>query len=152
LSAEKIYWDSDAFLGWLQEEAGKVELCKGTIKRAEAGDVLIVTSALTLAEVLWRKGGPKLPQNKLIVLRKFFRKSFIRVYNVTRTIAEDAQEVTWNNNVKPKDAVHIATALHLKIGIVETFDAYLLAQSGTIGTPALIIRKPIAPAQGDLGL
>ena len=55
----KIYWDADAFLGWLQEEPGKVELCKGTIQRAEAGEVLIVTSALTIAEVLWRKGGPR---------------------------------------------------------------------------------------------
>ena len=44
---------------WLQEEPGKVELCKGTIQRAEDGEVLIVTSALTIAEVLWRKGGPR---------------------------------------------------------------------------------------------
>jgi len=91
VSVEKIYWDADAFLGWLQEEPGKVELCKGTIQRAEAGEVLIVTSALTIAEVLWRKGGPRLPRDKMAMLRKFFRRSYIRVVNVTRAIAEQSQ-------------------------------------------------------------
>jgi hypothetical protein len=33
MAAEIIYWDSDAFLGWLQAEQGKVELCAGTLKR-----------------------------------------------------------------------------------------------------------------------
>ena len=96
MTVERIYWDSDAFLGWFQEEAGKVELCKGTIKRA--------------------------------------------------------QDVVWNNNIKPKDAIHVATAINLKIGVLETFDGHLLGQTGTIGSPSLVIRKPIAPKQADLGL
>jgi predicted nucleic acid-binding protein len=53
MSLEKIYWDSNCFLGHFQAEAGKAEKCDGVIQRAERGDVLIVTSALTLAEVLW---------------------------------------------------------------------------------------------------
>jgi hypothetical protein len=35
---EIIYWDSDAFLGWLQEEAGKVELCQGTLEHVTDPD------------------------------------------------------------------------------------------------------------------
>ncbi len=150
MSVEKLYWDSDPFLGWLQNEAGKVDLCNGTIKRAAAGEVLIVTSALTLAEVLWRRGGPKLPEDKLLLLRKFFRRSYIRVVNVSRVISEEAQDVVMNFNVRPKDAIHVATAIHHEIGILETFDEGLLAQTGKIGT--LIIRKPIAPPQGELPL
>ncbi len=52
MAVEPIYWDSDAFLGWLQAEQGKAELCAGTLRRAEAGEVVIFTSALTIAEVL----------------------------------------------------------------------------------------------------
>jgi predicted nucleic acid-binding protein len=152
VSIEKIYWDSCAYLGWLQEEADKVKLCKGTIERAEAGEVLIVTSALTIAEVLWLKGGPKLPKDKLTILRKFFRRSYMRVINVNRAIAESAQDVVWANSIKPKDAVHIATAISLKIPTLETFDEPLLSQSGKIGDPALIIRKPIPPRQDRLDL
>ncbi len=152
MSVERIYWDSDAFLGWLQNESGKVELCKGTIERAEGGEILIVTSALTLAEVLWLKGSPKIPQDKLVILRKFFRRSYVRVFNVTRTIAEDAQEVVMVHSIKPKDAVHIATAVNLKIPTLETFDKDLIAKSGTIGAPLLTIRKPLPPKQPKLDL
>lgn len=45
MTPEAIYWDSDAFLGWLQAEKGKVELCQGTLDRAKAGEVIIFTSA-----------------------------------------------------------------------------------------------------------
>lgn len=151
MTVERIYWDSDPFLAWLQEEAVKIDLCNGTIDRAEKGDALLVTSALTMAEVLWRKGGPKLPQAKLVLLRKYFRRSYIRVINVSRSIAEGAQEVVYNFDIKPKDAVHVATALQLGIGVLETFDDKLIKKSGKCGgSPTLVIRKPQAAAQGRL--
>jgi predicted nucleic acid-binding protein len=150
MSAELIYWDSDAFLGWLQEEAGKVDLCAGTMQRADEGDVLIVTSALTMAEVLWKRGGPPIPKDKSDTLRKFFRRSCFRVRNVTRAISEAAQDLVWNSGIKPKDAIHVATALDVGVRFLETFDEGLLGKSGKIGTPPLLIRKPIAPKQSSL--
>ncbi len=150
MAVELIYWDSDAFLGWLQEEPGKVELCDGTLHRAESGEVLILTSALTLAEVLWRRGGPVLAKDKADMLNRFFRRSYFRVRNVTRAIAEEAQQIHWNNGILPKDAVHVATALREKVPTLETFDEALLKRSGTIGSPPLIIRKPIERAQKRL--
>jgi hypothetical protein len=102
--------------------------------------------------VLWKRGGPKLKKDKAQTLRRFFRRSGIRVYNVTRAIAEQAQDVVWDFNVKPKDAVHVATALHLNVPIFETFDGDLIAKSGTIGTPGLISREPQPNKQGSLDL
>lgn len=67
MTVELIYWDSDCFLGWLQEEPGKVEACSGTLERAQDGDVVIVTSALTIAEVLWMRGAPKINEEKAAV-------------------------------------------------------------------------------------
>lgn len=150
MSVERIYWDSDCFLGHLQAEAGKSAKCAGVLQRAERGDVLIVTSALTLAEVLWMKNAPRLPEEKAQLVRKFFRRSFIRVYNVTRKISESAQELVWSNGIRPKDAIHVATALHLGADALETFDVDLIAKSGTVGTPLLLIREPQAAAQGVL--
>jgi predicted nucleic acid-binding protein len=150
MKAELIYWDSCAFLGWLQEEADKVELCRGTIERAKAGDVGIITSALTLTEVLWTKNAPPLTSDKADLLRRFFRHSYIRVQNLTRNIAETAQDVVWNHSVKPKDAIHVATALALSVPTLETFDDHLITRSGAIGTPPLIIRKPVPPKQSSL--
>jgi len=150
MAVELIYWDSDAFLAWLQSEQGKVELSAGTLRRADQGEVLILTSALTIAEVLWMRGAPMIPQEKADIVRKFFRRSYIRVRNVTRAISESAQDLVWNHNVRSKDAIHVATALDVGVFALETFDEGLLGKSGTIGNPTLLIRKPIAPAQGGL--
>lgn len=152
MTPELIYWDSDAFLGWLQAEKGKVELCQGTLDRAKAGEVVIFTSALTLSEVLWMKGAPKVTKDKATTVRRFFRHSYIRVRNVTRAISESAQDLVWDESVKPKDAIHVATALDAKVAALETFDEGLLKKSGKIGQPSLVIRKPIGPKQQRLPL
>jgi len=150
LPIELIYWDSDAYLGWLQSEPGKAELCEGTLQRADLGEVLIVTSALTIAEVLWMRNAPPIPQDKAEIVRRFFRRSSMRIRNVTRKIAEDAQDLVWNSGIKPKDAIHVATALEANVAALETFDDGLLKKSMKVGTPPLLIRKPSRPAQGKL--
>jgi predicted nucleic acid-binding protein len=152
MAVEPIYWDSNAYLGWLQAEAGKVDLCAGTLQRAEGGEVVIHTSALTIAEVLWLRGAPAIPQQKAEIVRKFFRRSHMRVRNVTRHIAEAAQDLVWNHSIKPKDAIHVATALDAGVIALETFDDGLLSKTNTVGNPFLIIRKPMAPAQTRLDL
>lgn len=150
MPVEFIYWDSDAFLGWLQEEPGKVDLCKGTLDRARDGEVLIFTSALTLAEVLWLRGGPRVAKDKADILRNFFRRSYFRVRNVTRKISEDAQDLVWDYAVRPKDAIHVATAIDIEVVALETFDEGLLRHSGSIGNSGLLIRKPLPPRQKDM--
>jgi len=150
MPVERIYWDSDAFLGWFQNEPGKVDLCNGTLKRAEDGEMVIFTSALTIAEVLWLRGAPKLTEEKATLVRKFFRRSYFRIRNVTRMNAESAQELVWSHGVRPKDAIHIATAFEAGATILETFDEDLIKKSGLLGSPPLIVRKPIAAAQGGL--
>lgn len=134
----------------MQAEPSKANLCAGTLKRAEAGEVLILTSALTLAEVLWMRGAPPVTEDKADLVRKFFRRSHIRLRNVTRVIAENAQDLVWVHGIKPKDAIHVATAIDAGAIALETFDGDLLKKSGTVGTPALLIRKPIAAAQKEL--
>jgi predicted nucleic acid-binding protein len=150
MPVELIYWDSDAFLGWLQAEPGKSDLCAGTLKRADQGEVVIFTSALTIAEVLWMRGAPMIPQEKAEVLRKFFRRSYFRIRNVMRKISEDAQDLVWVQSIRPKDAIHVATALDGHVIALETFDENLLGKTGTVGNPPLLIRKPMPPAQKGL--
>lgn len=122
------------------------------IERAERGEVLIITSALTLAEVLWLRGGPRIPEEKARLVQRFFRRSYIRVYNVTRKLSEAAQGLVWQHDIKPKDATHVATAIHLKADALETFDGNLIGKSGTVGDPLLLIREPQAARQGRMFL
>lgn len=152
MSIERIYWDSDAFLGWLNNDPGKAAKCGGVIKRAERGEVLIVTSALTLAECLWMRNQPKVPRDKADLVQRFFRRSYIRVYNVTRKLGEAAQVLVWDHGIRPKDAIHVATAIHLSVDAFETFDRDLIKKSGAVGDPLMKVREPEAPRQGDLEL
>ena len=152
MSVETIYWDSDCFWGHFKAEDGKAEKCDGVIQRAERGEALIVTSAFTLAEVLWMRGGPRVSKDKTELIQKFFRRSIIRVYNLSRKISEAAQILVWDSNIKPKDAIHVATAIHLNADAMETFDSSLIGKSGTVGSPLLLIREPQAAAQGRLDL
>ncbi|MXO72253.1 PIN domain-containing protein [Alteraurantiacibacter buctensis] len=137
-----VYWDSVCFLGWLQDELDKVDSCREVLDECEAGRLMIVTSALTLAEVLAMRGKPRVPTTDLGKVEAFFKRSYIDVHSVTRKTAEDARQLVWHHNVAPKDAIHMATALRLGMDELHTFDGPLIDQSGLHGTPTLIIRKP----------
>lgn len=140
------YWDSCVILGWLKEEPDKISDCAAGIQQAEAGNLMIVTSAFTLAEVLRIKGEDPIPAADRDKVRRFFESDYIALYDVDRTIAERAQEVVWDYGVKPKDAVHVATALetsrNMPIEQLDTFDGELIGLSGEIGNPSLTIGRP----------
>jgi predicted nucleic acid-binding protein len=148
--AELIYWDSATFLAFFHAEADRVDLCQHTLERARNGDAVIITSALAVTECLWLRGEKPIPKNKADILRRFFRRSYIRVRGVTRAIAESAQELVWDHGIKPKDAVHVATAINAKVDALETFDEGLIGKSMKAGTPPLLIRKPQSADQGRL--
>jgi predicted nucleic acid-binding protein len=105
-------------------------------------------SALSIAEVLYLKGdGPrKLLSESREKVRQFFRRSYFVVVDVDRFIAEEAQDLFWRfhgEGLMPKDAVHLATAVHVHANFLETFDRRLLALNGRVGTEyGLVIQTP----------
>lgn len=139
---DRRYWDSDCFLGYLQEEPDKVELCHEVLEAAEEGRVIIVTSALMIAEVLALRGRDPVPADKRLAVEAFFRSNFIIVRNITRRIAESARTYVWDYGVKPKDALHVATAIDANLALLNTFDRDLIFKSGQIGPQPLTIANP----------
>ncbi|MGE3955835.1 MAG: type II toxin-antitoxin system VapC family toxin [Vicinamibacterales bacterium] len=135
------------FLGWLSAEPDKVPLCRPVLEAAESGNIVIVTSALTITEVLWIKGYEKISATHAKKIEAFFKHSWIVVRELDRFIAEDARELVWNKNVKPKDAIHLATALRQDVQLdqFDTFDNGLIRLSGTLGEPGLTIGPPGLP-------
>lgn len=141
------YWDAVTFLGWLKEEPDKVDEIRPVIEAAESGTVTLVTSTLTIPEVLWLKGQQKIDPQNANKIEAFFRHSWIVVREVDRFIAEAARDLVWNKNVKPKDAIHLATALRHDVDYdqFDTFDTGLIKLSGSLGNPPLIIGRPNLP-------
>ena len=141
---ERFYWDSCAFLAWLLPEADRQTSCKEVLEAAELGECEIVTSALTLTEVIKLKGLPPLKEEQEAKIRGFFANEYIIVRQVDRFIAEDARRLIWAEGVKPKDSIHVATALRWGIAELHTYDAGLLKLDGKLGDPKLRICKPAA--------
>nr|VFK07012.1 MAG: Predicted nucleic acid-binding protein, contains PIN domain [Candidatus Kentron sp. LPFa]VFK28249.1 MAG: Predicted nucleic acid-binding protein, contains PIN domain [Candidatus Kentron sp. LPFa] len=146
MNRKQIYWDSDCFLGYLKSEPDKEDLCGRILEEADAGRVLLVTSALTIAEVLNLKGKQRIPKESREGVINLFRNDYIAVRNVTRRVAEFAREYVWNDGIKPKDAIHVATALDARLTLLNTFDEGLLKKSGRLGdSEKLIISRPKPP-------
>lgn len=59
------------------KEIGNVESCYGVIDAAEKGELQIITSALTIAEVLYLKGRPKIAADSAEKICRFFENDYI---------------------------------------------------------------------------
>ncbi|MEA5553784.1 PIN domain-containing protein [Anabaena cylindrica UHCC 0172] len=151
-SKPRHYWDSCTFLAVLKNEDDKIKECLSVMKAAKAGEVIIVTSALTFIEVIrLERGKPKLSKDVEEKIRSFFRHEWIYVYELDRIIGELARDLMWQHeSLKPKDAAHVATAIKAKVDVLETFDEGLIKLSGTIGEPLLRITRPYLPNQLEL--
>lgn len=152
MSRDLRYWDSAVFLAYFLEEPDRVDHCAALLEDAENGEILIVTCALTLAEVLALRGQPRLPPAPALKRKvtEFFKNEYISVQNVTRQVAEVARDLVWDHDIAPKDAVHVAACLVVEAPILETYDRPLIGKSGKIGNPPLIIREPPPPAAPKL--
>ena len=145
----KVYCDADVFIGWFNEEDDKVKACRGLVDASEKGEVQIITSALTLTEVIKIKGKQPLPQSKEETIKGFFEREFVSIVNVDRRTAEFARDLIWHYpHLNPKDSIHVATASMTEdVDVLYTFDDDLLRLNGQLGEPSLRISIPDIPGQ-----
>jgi len=149
-----VYWDANLFHAVFGREAGRIKLCEHIVKLSSQGLVQIYTSTVTFAEVVWVKsivdGKGKL--NKLSpehepIIQKFFANSYIYPINCDRRVAELARELMWRHALKPKDAIHVASAVSQQVEVLHSYDDDdLIPLNGKIGNPPL---KICHPGDGD---
>lgn len=142
---ELHYWDSTVFLAWLLPEPARAVDIRTIIDAADRGRVLIVTSVLTLTEVIKLKGSPPLPQDQQKKINDFFAREYVATRGLDRFTAAHAREMIWRHGVDPKDSIHLATAIRAGVRIFETHDGVLLGLNGKLpvpGGPPMTIRLP----------
>ena len=102
---------------------------------------MVITSALTLAEVIKKRGEPVLSESDERTIIRFFEQPYLAVHDVTRAVAERARCLARQYGLKPADAVHLATALLANADFFETWD---MKDFGRIpsGDLAIEIREP----------
>ena len=133
------------------KEAARLEACQSVLFAAERGELRIVTSALTLTEVIKIKGKPT-PVVDEDRIRAFFEHEWIIVRDVDRFIAEQARDFIWKYNLQPIDAIHLATAYKHKLQHLDTYDRSDLGKlDGKVSAPPMKIGEPpLIPYQTEL--
>lgn len=136
--AKLIYWDACVFHALFGKE-NTVESCKRIERAAQDAQVQIYTSAVTFVECVWLKTetDPTGNLNKLSpkheeVIAGYFQRSYIFVINCDRNIAEAARRLLWEHPLKPKDAIHVASAIAQQADVLHSFDNDLVRLNGKI--------------------
>ena len=125
-----IYWDSCVFLDRLKRHKDRIGLLEKITDAAAAGHFLIVTSSVTIAEVIKLPTLPLMLQEQVKQIELYFENAWISVRIVDEVIAKAAAEIRREHGLKTCDAIHLATALHFKIPTFHTYDG--LNEDGTI--------------------
>jgi predicted nucleic acid-binding protein len=152
---ESVYWDANVFNAIFGKEEGRVKKCLEIEKSAREGRVLIYTSAVTFVECIWIKGNPdKLSEEHEKTIQKYFMHKFIRIITCDRQIAESARSIIWKfPHLKPKDAIHVASALSQDLETLHTYDNDDLVKfSGKMGNPKLKMCNPESVITQDFNL
>lgn len=125
--ARKIYWDSCAWLGLLNGEPEKLQALQYVWGKARSGEVVIWTSAFSLAEVYkakcegkWEALSPEYDAK----IDDLFDQDFVKVVQVDTEIARLAKTLlrTHEKLKKPSDAIHLASAIHWNADQLHTYD------------------------------
>ena len=138
------YWDSSVFLDWIKVEPGHADMCDKIITDAQAGQCVILTSAVTLAEVTKRRRGPLAVEPETEAkITAFFRNDYIVVLPADRVVGEQARRLIWDFPfLKARDAIHIATAANAGAHVIEAYDEDFLRIGETQRKGFPPIREP----------
>ena len=146
---QKVYWDANPFLSFFQAIPNQMDACRQVLEAGERGEIKIVTSALTLTEVVYIKGRQKMTKKDEDLIQGWFEKPFIILMDVDRRIAERARQLIWQHeSLKPKDSIHVASALVAKVESLHTFDEDLLKLNSRISSLKIIkpsLQQPQLP-------
>ena len=139
---KRVYWDACCFIDFLQGSS-RGEILKGVVDKNDSGELLIVTSAITLTEVL--KLGDCTAADREKIVKTFSQDRGLLIVDLTRHLAELSRDLIWEYGFEKhsKDAIHLATAKYIhqfrNIGEFHTFDHDLLKLDGDEGVPFSIV-------------
>lgn len=144
---EAIYWDSCIFIAYATNEtrvderdmAGVEEL----VKLIDMNQFVLVTSVITITEVLEKSSGTKARE----IFLDFFKRPNSLLVDITRPIAEIAHDIrndyTLGNGQKlsTADSLHIASAINTRCSVFYTFDGCSAKKDGILQLHDQILAK-----------
>lgn len=155
--ARRIYWDSCVPLSYLNDDPSRVPIIEELFKQARAEEIELLTSAVSRVEVAFvqsEKADGVLDAEAEEAIEAFWSPgSPIKTVEFYDLIADSAKalirkgiEQDWGN-LKPMDAIHIATAQRMQVSEMHSYDDRVKKWSGHLGFPITDAQT----AQGVLG-
>jgi predicted nucleic acid-binding protein len=156
--APLYYWDTCLFLAWIKDEerpTGEMAGVREIVSRVKRREVVLMTSVLTLTEVLQSRIPAGMNTLFTGLLRRFEVKGIdIKIARLAHDLrdyyTQRAPEFA-NKTLSTPDALHLATAIMYRADEFHTFDLKgsqrslgLLPLSGNVGGNKLTICKPEA--------
>ncbi len=151
------YWDACLFLSYIEGARDRTADLRELLEQAHAGKRRIATSVLSMTEVAFAKeekdSRTLSPEVEHGIDALWVPGSPVKMVELHPSLAREArglirQALTNGQNLRPPDAIHLASALELDVDEFLTYDTKLLQMEKLVGIP---IRKPIVE-QGSLPL
>lgn len=145
-----VYWDSMVIIHRIQRTPEHIPILEQITDAAERGEIKIVVSTYSIAEVVKDPDGGVLSEEEDQKIIDLFENDYFIVRDITIPISHLSRQISRKFGVKPKDAVHLATAILWKVPVFHTYEDRLLSKDGKIGDPPLKIAKPYYTGQQSL--
>lgn len=145
-------WDSCVVIGYLAGNSQIQTDCERIIQQAQRAQTEIAVSIMATIEVAYLQGYSD-PDSEALI-KEFFGRNYVVPIGIDTRIAEVSRVLirTYRNGpkIKPPDAIHLATALHWNIPIIESTDPDLLRLDRLEGNPPITIRQPLYEGPQEL--
>ena len=153
----RVYWDANVSLSYLNDVADRVPTIEELLKQARAEEIELLTSSISRVEISFlqsEKDGETLDEDAEGAIEAFWSPgSPIKTVEFYDLIADSARalmrqgiEQGWGN-LKPMDAIHLATAQRMEVAEMHSYDDRVKKWSGHLGFPITDAQT----AQGILG-
>src|ERR1700737_4504174 len=146
MSLKTHYWDSGVFVAYFNDEPKRADVVENLLNEGKDGKLTVITSAFACVEVLKLKDQKHLTKEHEQMISDFFEYPFIKLVDATRGVCEAARHLIWKHPaLKPKDAVHLASALAYVereyLDVLFSYDADFLKLDG-VATQKFHIKEP----------
>ncbi|GAB5540110.1 MAG: hypothetical protein Salg2KO_22130 [Salibacteraceae bacterium] len=127
---KRYYWDSCVWIAYINQEMdvrgeNRHAKCKAVLEKAKSGEVEIVTSAFTLAEVYKRKPTDR---SGLERFPAFLEQPYVLTVPVDMLVGQRAHAMLDSGiiSLKPPDAIHLVSAIRANCLEMHSFDKDIL--------------------------
>jgi predicted nucleic acid-binding protein len=120
-----FYIDSNIFIYpviYDEDAISESKNCKSFLLKIASGGVEAYTSVITWDEVTWIVRRILGVEASVALGRKFLRFPNLKILGIRKTTILKAQEVMERYGLRPRDAIHAATAIENKITTIVSYD------------------------------